>query len=54
MKNKQILFNGLFDINKEVVKPKMSKLIDKISRSKIPVISDEEGLTKAYEQPKKI
>jgi len=54
MRNKNIFNDGFFDINKEIVKPKMSKLIDNISRSKIPILSDEEGLSKAYEQPNKI
>jgi hypothetical protein len=38
----------------EVVKTKLSKLIDNVSRTKIPVLSDEEGLSKAYDQPNKI
>jgi pimeloyl-ACP methyl ester carboxylesterase len=54
MKRKNILHNGLFDIDREIVKPKLSKLIDNISRTKIPVLSDEEGLSKAYDQPNKI
>ena len=54
MKRKKVLYNGFFDINKEVVKPKMSRLIDNISRTKIPELSDEEGLSKAYDQPNKI
>ena len=54
MKRKNILHNGLFDINREIAKPKLSKLIDNISRTKIPELSDEEGLAKAYDQPNKI
>ena len=46
-------FNGLFDISNPV-RPKMSKLVDEISKTKIPTISDAEGLRKAYEQPNKI
>ena len=46
-------FNGLFDISNPV-RPKMSKLVDEISKTKIPTISDAEGLKKAYEQPNKI
>ena len=54
MKSKNMLYNGLFDINREIAKPKLSKLIDNISRTKIPELSDEEGLAKAYDQPNKI
>ena len=45
-------FNGLFDVY--APSPKISKLIDKIGRTKIPTMSDADGLSKAYESPNKI
>ena len=45
-------YNGLFDAYKPSIK--MSKLVDEIGRTKIPTISDAQGLEKAYEQPNKI
>ena len=45
-------YNGLFDVYKPSIK--ISKLVDEIGRTKIPTISDAQGLEKAYEQPNKI
>ncbi len=45
-------FNGLFDVYSP--SPKIIKLVDKISQTKIPTMSDADGLSKAYEQPNKI
>ncbi len=45
-------FNGLFDVYSP--SPKITKLVDKISQTKIPTMSDADGLSKAYEQPNKI
>ncbi len=54
MKRNNILYNGLFDIDRDIAKPKLSILIDNMSRIIIPELSDEEGLSKAYDQPNKI
>ena len=43
--------NGLFDVC--LPSPKISKLVDKISQTKIPTMSDVDGLSKAYEQSNK-
>ena len=52
---RKMLNNGFFDVSKPyTTSPNISKVIDTISSTKTPTISDAEGLKKAYELPNKV
>ena len=54
MKNKY-LSNGIFDVSKSYsTSPSISRVIDVIGSTKIPTLSDAEGLKKAYALPNKV
>ena len=55
MKLKHYTSNGIFDVVKPYTQSnKISRTIDTIRQTKIPTISDAEGLRRAYEQPNKV
>lgn len=55
MKNKKYLSNGIFDVSKPYsTTPNISRMVDAIGSTKIPTISDAEGLRRAYASPNKV
>jgi len=55
LKNSRRTHNGIFDVAKPYsTSPNISKLVDAIGATKIPVISDAEGLKRAYDLPNKV
>ena len=55
MKYKKLTYNGIFDVSKPyTATAKLSKLTNQISNTKIPTLSDAEGLKRAYQLPNKV